>query len=118
MNCTKSDTCAEEEYRERDSLCEVKLRLLTAAAAAAACCYVQNMTVLLFFFFLSSTKRNTQRCILISSTTLPSPRSLAFCLEKSSVNGIHDPAIVGSYCETQLSRGTTLFAQQKGSLED
>ena len=24
-------------------------------------------------FFLSSTKRNTQRCILISSTTLPSP---------------------------------------------
>lgn len=52
VDCTKSDTCAEKEYRERDSSCEVKLRLPTVAAAAATECG---------FLFLSSTKRNKQR---------------------------------------------------------
>lgn len=58
VDCTKSDTCAEEEYRERDSSCEVKLRLPTAAAAAAT-----TYRMWLYFCHLRSGTHNV--CILI-----------------------------------------------------
>jgi len=67
------DSCAEEEYRERDSPCEVKLYLPTVAvaAAAAAAAAVAVATYRMWLSFLLSTKRNTQRCVLIPSATLP-----------------------------------------------
>lgn len=55
VDCTKSDTCAEKEYRERDSSCEVKLRLPTVAAAAAAATY----RMWLFIFVIYEAEQTT-----------------------------------------------------------
>lgn len=96
MDCTKSDTCAEEEYRERDSSCEVKLRLPTAAA---------TYRMWLYFCHLWSGTHNV--CILIPSTTLPNTRPLTVSWKRYCRP--NDPAIVEStvrdmpFCTTKES---------------
>jgi len=86
------DQCAEEEYRERDSPCEVRLHLLTVAAAAAAAAAAVAVTVvtlqnMAIVFVIYEAEHSTLHTNSKRNASHPRPSDPFEQLQKNPIDG-------------------------------